>query len=341
MHWLDSRFPAHYYPGVLKSYALWRTSKKPSYMGPDAIVLGDSGGYEVVTKGSNFDPESVLLWQANHCTRGLMLDIPPYRPGSNVQFSGSAADYFHESLARAVMSVIRAERVYKDLLSTGSPFRWWGVVQGETFQQMVEWHRSISDIYPFSAPDEGWAAAPKPSTDIIASTRYLRFMKEVGIRNVHFLQITKPRTVAVLLALAQMSGSFDLVTYDSATQTRTAINRMIIYDRGVEIEFFKEVGDEAPTLRAYMGNECHCPGCLYYKEHAPIPARHLWKYLLLHNVLVLRDVFDRIFLSVKRDPEGLLRWGAGEFYGEVLREWNGTNHNTGKSVRVVSLLERL
>lgn len=339
LHWCNPEWPDRFYPHVLWSFAYWK-DQDPSKWIPDfekLDVLGDSGGYAVITQGENFDPQAIRRWQLRWCNRGMILDIPPYRPAGSVQFTGTASEYFEESLVRTFRNVSLG------LVSHDNDNRskWWGVVQGESMEQMQRWHDKLSEIYKFKGMGEGWALAPKPSTDLIACTRYIKFAHLNSIRRIHVLQITKPRTVATVLALAQMAGTFDFVSYDSATQTRAAINRTIFWDDNTWVLRHSR-GTTLELEVALQG--CVCPGCMSYaaitKDYGKPDDTQFWRYLMLHNQVTLKHMFARIHKDVEADPEYVLRSATGRDYGAVMREWEGAVA-VPSSKHSVSIFDRL
>lgn len=361
IHWFDKNSPV-YYPAALASHALWRDTKLPAVDKNEFYMFGDSGGYTVVTQPDyKTDPIQVLKWQILNCTCGVMLDIPPYRPGSAIQFTGSAAVYWDESLQRSVQNVQRGVTIYKGYLQselpTGVPrFEWWGVVQGEERTQMEEWHGKISEVHEF----KGWALAPKPSTDLLSCTRYMKFAHDKGIKKVHILQVTAEKTVALILALGVLSGQFDLVTYDSASAMRCAVNRsMIIADgfgqryikesRQVQVDEFCESCLQRGTDCKCEGNEntchefmltCPCQACEWYRQDMPVSNAYYPHILLMHNHLTMVKSFDLTFAEAQKDPDRIIRWAAGNEYGKIMREWEGQTHAKVQR-RPVSLLDRL
>lgn len=337
IHWLDPKVKNIFYPKCLASYALWRDSDFPytrDELGEGSVIFGDSGGYTVVTQSDvSIDPTEVIRWQMQTCTRGVMLDIPPYRPGSAIQFRGAAGQWWGESLIRTKRNVERALPYYlnpqPELTGLGtqftnvqmSPFKWWGVVQGESRDQMEEWHETVAALYPFDQPGEGWALAPKPSTDLLSCTRYMRFAHDKNLRNVHLLQVTAEKTVGVVLALGVLSGRLDLVTYDSASALRCAINRSAIVPEGIGMGYIKETSALGETTVADYMHTCPCQACGWFREDYPLSNSEYPHYILLHNHLIMTASFEMIFAEAQRDPDKLLRWAAGSMYGDVLREW--------------------
>lgn len=376
IHWLD-RETAVFYPYFLGSYALWRDTSFPVHRN-GITIFGDSGGYTLVTQAdTSIDPTDVIRWQVERCTRGVILDVPPYRPNSAIQFRGVAGQWWEESIERTVKNVRRALPYYlnahPDLTEAGvqqtlvgskfmSPFRWWGVVQGETREQMEEWHGKVSEVYPFTETGEGWALAPKPSTDLLSCARYMRFAHDKGLKNVHLLQVTAEKTVGVVLALGVLGGNFELVTYDSASALRCAINRSGIIHDGLGMSYIKEarktdlevectdchkVGwdclcrNNERTVELFM-KECPCQACQWFREDFPLTNREYPHSILLHNHLVMVEACERIYQAALKDPDQVLRWAAGPLYGDVLREWEKASAARPKSqTRVVPLTERI
>lgn len=341
IHWLDPAFSDVYYSHVLLSYFHWE--KFPWEFRETETVFGDSGGYSLVTRRAKIDPEQVVRWQIRNCTRGVMLDIPPYR-SSSIQFAGAAAQHWGESLKRTLMNVTRACPYYLKARDAGSKFRWWGVVQGETLDQMEIWHDAVHAVYPFTGEGEGWALAPKPSTDVLSITRYMRFATEREIKNVHLLQVTGPKAVALLLALGQLGG-FHLVTFDSASAARNAINRggIVPRDGGRDFTYVKQKGDTGEVTEMMRG--CSCPSCTWWREDLGVDYdlrdAEFTHRILLHNHLIMAECFIRLHVAAVADPEALLRWAAGRLYGAVLREWGGSLSSAKSQHSTVSIFDHL
>lgn len=363
IHWLDKKNTSIYFPQALVSHALWRDSMPFPFEKEGLTLFGDSGGYTVVTQPEySTSPTDVIRWQLEHCTRGVMLDIPPYRPGSAIQFRGSAAEWWEESITLSRRNVMRAMPLYLAHKNSGGKFKWWGVLQGEERSQIEEWHREICGIYPFVDIGEGWALAPKPSTDLLSCTRYMRFAHDVGIHRVHLLQVTADKVVALVLALANLSGNFQLVTYDSASALRCAINRsLIIPDGEFGQRYIKEtritavdalcpVCEKIGTECLCLGNEnmvheylltCPCQACEGYRKDYPLTNSEYPHYLLLHNHLIMVESFRKIAIECEKNPDKMIRWAAGNKYGAVMSEWEKLNNHSKTQRRTVSLLDRI
>lgn len=333
-HWMDPEVEETFTPYALLSYALWAKAHWP-WEREQHCLLGDSGGYSLVSRQTKIDPERVLRWQIRKCRVGLMLDVPPYRPGSSIQFSGTAAQYWGESLKRSVRNVERCLPTYLE----SEDFSWWGVIQGETYGQMEEWHGRISEVYPFVGEGEGWALAPKPSTDLLSLTRYLRFARDAGIRRLHILQVTKPALLGVAFSFAKLSGAFDLITYDSATATRCAINRNCVVAHELDFDFLRQKEMKGPVTD-YLLSTDH-PAARYFQDAYPLLNREFPHYLLLYNHKAMEGVFENVFQASLEDPDRMLRLFGGKRYGKMMREWEGTTTIPKPQYKKVSLFDRL
>lgn len=344
-YWLDPTFPEIYYPAVLLSATYWRALKDVATIksfGPGCVVFGDSGGYSVVTKDEPIDPEVVIRWQIAHCTRGVTLDIPPYRSTGGSQFGGTASEYWKNSIKRTRLNVKRSLPYYLD---DKGGFRWWGVIQGETNDQMEEWYDTLTTLYPFDKEGEGWALAPKPSIDLFTVVRHLRFAHQKGLRNVHLLQVTSARLVGAVLALSEMAGTIDLVTYDSASAALCAINRNAITpdSDGWGMKFIRQQGMEGIVEDFIMA--CTCQYCQWFQEYRHlVDNRAYTHYLVGHNHEEMVRCFDRVYEFATSDPVKCLKWATKDShtYGKVLRVWDGSHDPGVKSqVRGVSLKARI
>jgi hypothetical protein len=169
--------------------------------------------------------------------------------------------------------------------------------------------------------------------------RYLRYARDAGIRKVHILQVTKPALLGVAFSLAEQSGSFDLITYDSATSTRCAINRNAIIPRGLDFEFIRQKGMEGVVTDYLLGTD-H-PAARHFQGGYPFLNREFAHYLLLYNHLVMDEVFDRVFEEAQVDSDRVLRLFCGNQYGPVMREWEGEHSQPKPQYKKVSLFDRI
>jgi hypothetical protein len=323
LHWMDPAFPEVYRPVALGSYHYWKTEDF-ELMNPEMTFFGDSGGFSLVTVGASLCPEAVIRWQVDQCTRGAILDVPPYRMAANKVLMGSAADHWEDSLNRTLSNVRRALPIYLEARKAGTPFRWWGVIQGETWDQLNEWHGRVSEIYPFTDEGEGWAFKPHPTNNVVVLARLFRFVREHGIKRAHFLQTTGARAAGVLLGLAQLTRSLELTTYDSASASQYGANRhcWVLGDEGMKV-----VGHRPRPFNAeyFLSAKCDCPACRWFAEEREtelgdvlLPDR-----LIQHNHEMLFRLFDNIWSAAQADPERVVAKFSRDDHGKVMRELEG------------------
>lgn len=332
---------------VLASYHLWNGAALP--FGEEmADVFGDSGGFSVVASNAVIDPRNAILWQlGNNCTRGVILDIPPYRFGKQGStYAGSAADMWRPSLARTVANTRVALPFYRESLDAGRRFRWWGVIHGETYEQLRAWHAAVAEVYPFMGDGEGWALVPKPENDVVAIARHIRAARDLGLRHVHIFKSATPLAVAVMTACAKLAG-VQILSNDSATAERNAGYWNVFVPRELDGSFpmrerFHFQGGAAVTAR--LMEWCDCFSCKLLKietaEGRAFPRLYYVNRVTLHNFLCMKAVAGRIHAAAESDPDRLLRTVLGRDYGAVMREWEGVTVSD-KQFRNVSVFDRL
>jgi hypothetical protein len=338
INWMDPRLRGTevYYPYALLSFYHWRSAR--TVFEDDSHIFGDSGGYSVATLGANIDSPEALRWQLRNCHLGVILDVPPYISVGSAVLGGAAASNWEEALEKSVRNTQQALPVYLKAKDEGHPFKWWGVVHGETHEQMSEWYGRIREVYPFEEDGEGWAMKPHPANDPRSLARCLRFVKSVGIKRAHFLQMTGLPAVTTLFALGPRAG-LEYATYDSATPSFSGINRTIfrVSDDGLSfktiVEKFRETGGVDTKARDFMRDECQCPSCQFLRkdlEVRPEVDEEYWKYrMIFHNTTTLVSLLARRFEATQADPDGLLRRALGRV-PEGLLAPEGEQKKTGR-----------
>ena len=275
------------------------------------------------------DPLAVILWQLKYCDIGVILDEPPASiTRADLPWGDPAGDW-EQSMHLTAEATKRVIPTYLDALDKGSDFRLWGVVHGESYEQLERWHRTVSDIYPFTEEGEGWAFKAFPPTSASGTAQCLCFIKSQCIRRAHFFQTGGVKAATTLLCLGPEAG-LDFVSYDATTPiTQGNYRSLIIPDADslgweIETERFRETGDT--SVRDYMKNECPCSSCQWLREdleECPDIEDEYFKFrMIFHNVLTAVKVFDALFEASKQDPRGLLREKLGkEDYKATLRSF--------------------
>jgi hypothetical protein len=219
--WLDPvlRGTDAWYPYALISYYHWHARR--FRFDPEVFLFGDSGGYSAASVGAKIDPHSVIRWQVTNCVTGPILDIPPFAIKRGSDGPGRAA-----ALWKTVINTQRALPRYLRALDQGNPFRWLGVIHGETKQELEEWHGRVSEVYPFDQEGEGWCFKPRPANPSSVA-RCLAFCRDHGIRRAHFFTIGGRDCVSTLFALGRRYG-LDFVTWDHTSPIKQGINRQVM-----------------------------------------------------------------------------------------------------------------
>ena len=308
-----------YFPHALISYYHWRSSRRE--LDRNKIqIFGDSGGYSIATLGAEetrIDPTSVIYWQIKYCSVGVILDVPPFiNVGSSV-LSGSAVSNWEKALDTTVENTRRALPIYLRARREGTPFRWWGVVHGETAEQRDEWYSRVADIYPFDDEGEGWGVKVHPANSTTHLAALLRWCKRRGITRTHWLQMTGVPAVMTLFLLGPIAG-LKYASYDSAASSFAGINRAVYKMNPDGISFTSVV--EKTKLGETQGQEilldCPCQSCEWLREDLPQRKKLLkaerdwkrklkkpgepelmeyWKYrMIFHNTLIAARIYENL-----------------------------------------------
>ena len=183
----------------------------------DVMVLGDSGGFQLVTLGGKIDAKEVIKWQVDNCNAGLILDRPPYHFGNSANFSGTPTQKFLEECLQTTINNAKIALQYlKETENTN--FRLYGVIQGETFEQMMYWGEQMRKI---DIGFHGWALSPKPSYDEIKIALMYITYKELGLNTpMHILQVTSKGGILIAAYMRKLSKK--TITIDSSSFTSGA-----------------------------------------------------------------------------------------------------------------------
>lgn len=347
IHWMDPRLEGtmDYYPYTLISYYHWATTKFT--FPPGTFIFGDSGGFTIGSLGVSIDPADVIRWQIRNCTVGVILDFPPYGDMQNIKWT--------QGLETSARHIKRALPIYAAAREEGTDFRWWGVIQGKTLEDLEEWHKVMTSEYSFSDTGEGWAMKPIPYNEPSAVGRVFGFIQKKGIRRVHLLATTGVPATTTFLSLANIVG-LDLLTYDSATSSHTGINRGVFKPdedwlgwslvsevaRRTEEKVWvppsllsregrwetKVVGGET-FARDYLKEECQCGSCSFFRaDLKEVPEKINEEYvkyrMIFHNTLIAKQVYETITAEAAKEPETFIKRRLGpKVHDQVMQGFDG------------------
>lgn len=326
--WWDEA-PLHY-GHALVSYVHW---KMPLVFPPSSYIFGDSGGFTLRNPTKiTIDPVDVLRWQVSQCTVGCLLDLPPTGTKRRIWLKGMEVTLAHTKRALPVYTEFREEQ-------PAHRFRWWGVLHGNSTEEVKQYHKAVSDIYPFTDEGEGWAIRAEPLVNIYSVARSFRVLKQLGIKRVHFLAATSQKVIAVLLGLGVEAG-MELITYDSTTAIKNGFNRnvFVLDEGGITFHLMTEKNDDFHG-RNFCLHECPCSVC----EHMRLRSMHEEKgkrelydkkfggwwstWLQFHNLETQRRLVEGQAALAKKDPDALLRTMlSSDEYFKVMRTFTEEGH---------------
>jgi hypothetical protein len=324
------------------AYVYWSATRFDFRDNPGVFVFGDSSGHSVMTKGLRLAPEEVLLWQIASVHAGAILDFPPFADdvtGHNIPWD--------TALTNTCTNVARALPHYLPCRDNPDEvFRWWGVLQGRTWDEMYEWWQRVAEVYPFVEEGEGWAFNPLGGISLSTIACSMGFLVKHGLKYVHALGTGGVPQVGVLLALGVLGG-FEWVSFDSSNPIQYAANNKLFLppaSTGVA------TGTAAGPATFPAQQRCTCPACTAYRverETDALPTRGRLTYETFrreqHNVVTVQRAFDAIYAACKDDPEGFLRKTYPAEYGAIMRGYEHGHrtdlHRLGPKETGTSLLD--
>lgn len=297
LNWLDPRLDgtSAYHPHALTAYPNW--SPQPFTWEPEVSVFGDSGGFQVMTRGLRLDPRAVVRWQIKHTDVGAILDFPPFTD------SGRRSDLsFSEALDRTVRGLRRGLPVYLRARDGGKDFRFWGVVHGRTPDELAEWYDAVGAVHPFTGAGEGWAFKPLPLNASEAVATVLRFARDRGITRIHLFGTGAPLAIETLFALGPSHG-IETATFDTASASIGGsffnFARPTPYGLNWVKERFRDSNGRDSRARDFMLEECGCRSCEFLRadlrDYQDALDPTYWRMrFAFHNVLALLREYDRL-----------------------------------------------
>lgn len=293
IHQMDRRLmgTAGYHPYGMTSFA--HGGSQQFAWEPHDSVMGDSGGFSERTRGLLFDPQAVLRWQIlTGCKVGVILDSPPWGRWSE----------FRECLERTVARTKAALPVYLKERASSTSFRWWGVVQGRSLDELEQWWRAISRVYPFTDEGEGWAFRPAENT-ADAVRRVFTFVESKALRRVH-LFATGDHYAVEAVCFAGPRAGVEWVSIDTTSTVADGKFRLLRIPRAYGPP--RKTRDPL-VVRSFMVNKCPCVSCKLLREdlkerpdlvptepRAIIDSIYLKHRLTFHNTLSVVEEFAEL-----------------------------------------------
>lgn len=329
LNWWEEENSIISHPGALVSafYGLLRSksddSKKYSYrkdlgISANTLFLGDSGGFQLKTLKHNpsysklfeeFTPEWVLEWQEANCDGGFVLDRPPY-VGSTDKHT-YRPELFNESMEFTNHN----SQIMFDQKKEN--FKLYGVLQGRDYQSIKKWHNSMKDF-----PVDGWALAPKPATDVMATAVFAAFALEHKFDvPIHFFAISGMNTLAFIIYLLRKDSNGDpyyphLITADSSSYNYGIRYRryMIPFDYNYYVIFGRNQDEYHPITKELIAKKnpnastlsslpCDCKICQHSTPASLSASTNIAGIsIALHN-LNQYNSFIRVLTSLIDEPD--------------------------------------
>ena len=231
------------------------------------LVISDSGGSEIASRGLDIDPADVLQFQERNADIGMIVDHPP------MSFKDGTPNYsrleFEKCLAKTKGNAEFASRN-----RTNYDMTLLNVLQGTVVDDFVTWYKEIHEV-----PLDGYAVSFKPVTDGVALARYLSFLVIEGLNDkpLHVFCGTGRDTMPVVV---WASKYFPKVTFDSASYTHMGAYKLFMIPQTQTTVPVRELcTDEDPP------QPCWCPVCsrVPFEEYLKDTDMSR-KYLALHNL---------------------------------------------------------
>ena len=192
-----------------------------------------------------------------NCSAGLILDVPPYKFGGSAQFAGTPTkEFFMECLNKTYENAKISLKENKG----ENKIRLYGVIQGETFEQMNQWFTKIHSLENKEQSFDAWALSPKPSNDPIKIAMLGIIILENKVNKpLHVLQISGKNGMIVCSYLRSLLQK--TITIDSSSTGITTRYGLIYDSRYAPSTLI--VGQK----NNYKSDKwfCDCPICSHYK----------------------------------------------------------------------------
>ncbi len=252
------------------------------------LVVADSGGFEIASKGKDIDVRELISWQFRNANVIISLDVPP-RGSKNIDnvrdwnyCKKKSKEYLKELVRFASSRKAENKKIY-------------GVVHGITLEEFNDWWDYVITDY-WSVLD-GISYAVRLWSNPLTTILCLAHAYYKGVKNVHLLGVSGTRTFIPCIYWQNM---YNLLTADSSTFS-------IIVGRGrclrpVDLTSVP-IGKKSSR---YHTAPCHCPACTYARKlglHDRFKIDKEVKYLVtyFHNLFWLLSYLD--YLNWLTDKE--------------------------------------
>jgi tRNA-guanine family transglycosylase len=222
-------------------------------------VFADSGGFQLQREGAYISPETVAAWQDDlDADIRFILDHPPVlRTDSVATQKPIHGDQFQEKLKATIDATQRMLNTYK------KPFKKiYGVLQGETQNEIKQWRDEVKKIYNF----DGWGIG-STFGDAAQFRLKIKLLSEIGVKRIHLFGVTDPMMLIVVVKAMKKYG-VDYCTFDSTSYIGTKFSSVYYPVVNSQVGWFART-DKHPDLRLV----CDCPVCQILKPNDSLNER--------------------------------------------------------------------
>ena len=281
-NWWEKDEGFFYWPYILQSAHYvnpgksWRETLN---IGDDIVVFGDSGGFQAINFGFDFDPISVLRWQERECNIGMILDKPPVEmDGSWTSVGGVTNKQFELALEATRKNVEMI--IDKRAKDTKYDLKLYNVLQGTTPAEIERWYDVMSQ-YPL----DGWSIGVKPPKPMMVAF-CLGFLIEKGItENVHLLGLSGLSSEATAVYGTKYISP---MVVDSSSYNRGCTAREYALPLNMKEKIWLgDKGENNTDMNTLDQWPCMCPVCINIpdpQEMGQYTSTVIGVLLSLHNL---------------------------------------------------------
>lgn len=278
------------------------------HIGPDPLVITDSGGYQIATGVLKYDPglvDKILKWTEKNADIGVNLDIPT---------RGKYEGKFDECL-----DISKSNFKYWSDNRSNSDVALLNVLQGPSYNKYKKWYDQVS-----SFNFDGWSLGGATTTEaMIAGLTVLFGHGKIHLDNankyLHILGTSKIYDLALLMYVqrkVQETGSNLILTCDSSSPSKGAVFGTMYLD--FDIKGVRFINSKMPSVKnersivekmAKMGlsfpdtgrySKKIIPNFTYqdhldsYDDNKPVRVGEISSLLILHNLGVFIDAVEKL-----------------------------------------------
>jgi len=254
-------------------------------IGEDVFILLDSGGFQIVTQEKYIDPLKVLRWQMKTSKYGLILDVPPYHiqgDSEGAHFDSPNKEYFDKCLDATY------ENAKLALEKKDDDFNLYGVIQGETYEQIERWFDKLHSLEKEGKEFYGWALSPKPSNDANKIAMFAALLLTKGIHKpLHILQVSGTEAITICAYLQKVINqpvTIDSSSYGNSSRYGVVFDPMFLSRR---LNFGNN-----QKIEPFRGKKwyCNCRACR--NMNLEVGEEQFFNKIEIHNIQKIIDFTD-------------------------------------------------